>query len=82
MCACYTCDNTLCCNPDHLYWGTHITNMRDRVDRHPRRQAFRNAREVRIAGLFVAGTEWRKGWRQVSPGVWMKPDGTLHRTLR
>ena len=82
MCACHACDNTLCCHPSHLYWGTHIMNMRDRVDRHPRYQAFRDAREARIAGLFVAGGGWRKGWKQVSPGVWMRPDGTLHRMLK
>lgn len=31
--ACHTCDNSLCCNPSHLYWGDVITNNQDRVSR-------------------------------------------------
>lgn len=27
--ACHRCGHTLCCNPDHLYWGTHWENMQD-----------------------------------------------------
>lgn len=29
----HTCDNPLCCNPDHLIPGTHAENVRDRVER-------------------------------------------------
>jgi hypothetical protein len=35
---CHTCDNRACCNPHHLYAGTHQQNMADMVTRG--RQAF------------------------------------------
>ena len=33
--VCHHCDNPPCCNPDHLYIGTQVENMRDASERHP-----------------------------------------------
>ncbi len=30
LCVCHSCDVKLCCNPDHLWLGTHLENMQDR----------------------------------------------------
>jgi hypothetical protein len=35
---CHTCDNTLCCNPNHLFEGTHTENHHD----HARKGNYRN----------------------------------------
>jgi hypothetical protein len=48
--ALHTCDNSLCVNPQHLYWGTNADNVADRVKRGRSRSKLKlsddDAREV------------------------------------
>jgi hypothetical protein len=45
--ACHTCDNPPCCNPDHLYEGTHQQNVDDKV----RRNRQQKGEDVRVSVL-------------------------------
>ena len=71
----HTCDNRLCCNPDHLILGTHADNARDRVERRRGATGEKNGRakltaeqaeEIR-ASVFT--TSLLSEWYSVSPAT-------------
>jgi hypothetical protein len=41
---CHTCNNRWCCNPNHIYAGTHQQNIDDREERYRRGEILRRSR--------------------------------------
>lgn len=66
LCACHTCDNPACINPDHIYEGSHMDNTNDRLvrDRGTKGTAVNTAKlnddQVREIKSLVAGANTSK----------------------
>ena len=65
--ALHRCDNPPCCNPHHLYWGTHSDNMQDmhRRGRYPDRDQSgvnNGAAKIDERQLALIVTRLQEGW--------------------
>lgn len=67
--VCHRCDNRACCNPAHLFLGTHLENMRDmaRKGRQPNRKlSWETVRSIRaLDGLTYTAIGARFGISRV-----------------
>lgn len=67
----HRCDNPRCCNPNHLYFGTHEQNMRDKIERNrcrsgDQRGAKNGAAKLDDAQLALVVRRLQSGWSNTS----------------
>jgi hypothetical protein len=60
MLVCHTCDNRKCCNPDHLYLGTHQDNSNDAVKRGRTAKGTKNGAHTHPESRVRGDRQWRR----------------------
>lgn len=61
--ACHECDNPICCNPKHLFVGSHDDNMKDMASKHYSKGE-RHSRAKLSSIEYKKALELRKsGWK-------------------
>ncbi len=66
--ACHKCDNTICCNPIHIYYGTHKDNHRDCKERNRLNRNMGSRRynailtEEQVAQIKAEAPFRKRGW--------------------
>lgn len=83
MHACHRCDNPICCNPSHLFWGTPLDNTRDCMEKqrrrppHPRKIALDEVVTLRAEGWSYSRLAERYSVNQASIGKALKRAAAL-----
>jgi len=61
LCVMHTCDNPKCCNPAHLFKGTHTDNMQDMIEKGRRGFAKYNPVKINLEIARQIRAEFRQG---------------------
>ncbi len=62
--ACHSCDNPTCCNPSHLFVGTHRDNMEDYGSKHFAKGSRHAQAKLSPKQILWAKDQWRSGVTQ------------------